>query len=265
VDPARRDWKAPPTSAQLTPVELLTVATLRSRHGFPTRAGGTSTGAFASLNCSFAVGDAPEAVRQNLELLATAAAVTPERLHTAQQVHGDRVVVAGEATPATEADALWTSERGRAVGVRTADCVPILLEDRRTGAVAAVHAGWRGVIAEIVVKAVSALAGADRGHVYAGVGPCIRACCFEVDGDLPARFTTAFGADVLVPAGERKARLDLVRAVTRSLERCGVPLDHVAALPHCTSCDRRFFSHRRDRGNTGRHLSFITCGGASDL
>ncbi|MFO0600072.1 MAG: peptidoglycan editing factor PgeF [Myxococcaceae bacterium] len=248
-------------------MELLTVPTLRSRHGFPTRAGGRSQGAWASLNSSLVVGDDEAAVRANLSLLADAAGVTAAQLITVKQVHGDRVVDAADALATTEADALVTTSRGVAVGVRTADCLPILIEAPGAGAVAAVHAGWRGVIADIVWRAIERLEalGARRETLRLGIGPCIQRCCFEVDGDLPQRFEAAFGAEVVVREPGRQVRLDLVAAVRRSLERGGVPAAHVAALPHCTSCDARFFSHRRDHGITGRHLSFITCGSASDL
>ncbi|MBL8915645.1 MAG: peptidoglycan editing factor PgeF [Archangium sp.] len=242
-------------------MELLTASSLRSVHGFPTRAGGASTGAFASLNSSFAVGDDPAAVRANLEALARAAKVNVDQLFTVKQVHGDRVVSAAEAKSDTEADALITRVPNTAVGVRTADCLPVLLEDRRTGAVAAVHAGWRGVIAQIVARAIKELIGDEGkpGDVHAAIGPCIQKCCFEVDGDLPERFSTAFGQDVVIAGsgGAGKTKLDLVRAVQVTLERAGIPSDHVASLPQCTMCDTRFFSHRRDQGITGRHLSFI--------
>lgn len=244
-------------------MELLTASTLRARHGFPFRTGGVSVGAFASLNSSFVVGDDPAAVTENLARLAAAAGA---RVVTAKQVHGDRVVRAASVDERTEADAVWTAEPGVAVGVRTADCLPILLEDPRTGAVAAVHAGWRGVISEIVVRAIEQLEGqgARVEELRAAVGPGIQRCCFEVDGELPARFEAAFGAAVIVPRQPR-VHLDLPLAVRLTLERRGVPASHVAVLPHCTRCDERFFSHRRDRGVTGRQLSFITCGGAADL
>lgn len=244
-------------------MELLTASSLRSRHGFPTRAGGFSKGAYQGLNSSLVVGDEPGAVQRNLASLAEAAGATS--IVTATQVHGDRVVAAHDVLATTEADAVWTNEQGRAVGVRTADCLPVLIEDRRTGAVAAVHAGWRGVIAEIVTRAIETL-GARPDDLFVGIGPCIQKCCFEVDGDLPARFARAFGVEVLVsPGAGGKPHLDLPLAVQRTLGRLGVPERHVVALPHCTKCDVRFFSHRRDRGITGRHLSFITCGSASDL
>jgi hypothetical protein len=206
-------------------------------------------------------------VSQNLARLAAAAQVEPARLLFVKQVHGVRVVEAVKAGPETEADALWTDVAGTAVGVRTADCLPILIEDPR-GRVAAVHAGWRGVISEIVARTVEQLV--ERGGVVSelrvAIGPCIQRCCFEVDGDLPERFSAAFGPGVVVPQpGKPKVHLDLPRAVAQTLARLGVPDGHVVALPHCTMCDARFFSHRREHGITGRHLSFITRSSASSL
>ncbi len=222
---------------------------------------------FDTLNTSFVVGDDPVAVKENLARLARAARVEPARLHFVKQVHGDRVVDAGTATPDTEADALWTSVPGTAVGVRTADCVPILIEDPK-GRVAAVHAGWRGVMSEIVARTIEQLVerGGELGQLRFAIGPCVQRCCFEVDGDLPQRFEASFGAKVVVRAEAKvKPHLDLPLAVVQTLTRLGVPEAHVAVLPQCTMCDARFFSHRRERGVTGRHLSFITLPSAAAL
>lgn len=248
-------------------MDLLTASLLRARHGFPDRTGGVSRAPFDSLNTSFAVGDDAVAVAQNLARLAEAAGVAPARLISARQVHGDRVVEAALVSAETEADAVWTDAPGTAVGVRTADCVPILIEDPR-GRVAAVHAGWRGVISEITARTVELLVGqgARVEELRVAIGPCIQRCCFEVDGDLPERFAKAFGDAVVWRRAEwPRPHLDLPRAVATTLARLGVPDGHVAVLPQCTMCDGRFFSHRRERGVTGRHLSFITCPGASAL
>lgn len=215
---------------------------------------------YESLNTSSLVGDDPAAVSVNLARLATAAGVKEGQLRSVKQVHGARVVEAVTATSDTEADALWTDVPGTAVGVRTADCLPILIEDPR-GRVAAVHAGWRGVISEIVSRTLEHLTerGGKLDEYKVAIGPCIQRCCFEVDGDLPERFEAAFGSEVLVrPEGKSKLHLDLPLAVKTTLARLGLPAAHVAALPHCTMCDERFFSHRRDHGITGRHLSFIS-------
>jgi hypothetical protein len=247
-------------------VELLITPLLRAPHGFSTRAGGVSGGAFATLNSSFAVGDSPALVTANLSRLAQAAGVPLERLVTATQVHGSLAVRASPGL-VVEADALWTDEPGVSVGVRTADCVPVLIEDAASRRVAAVHAGWRGVLAGVTSRAVDALvaAGSARDDLRAAIGPCIQRCCYEVDGDLPARFARAHGEAVVVMQGRRRAHLDLPLALVGELARAGVSGARVTVLPHCTHCDQRFFSHRRDRGVTGRHLSFITCQAAAAL
>lgn len=242
---------------------VLRSSMLTSAHAFPTREGGVSTGPFASLNASLAVGDEPAHVARNLERLARCVGVTAQRLATVHQVHGLTVLEVTEGAELGHADGLVTSRPGLAVGVRTADCLPILIEDRERPRVAAVHAGWRGVIGEIVLEAVDRFvaAGSQPGSLRVAVGPAIQACCFEVDGDLPQRFEARFGAEVIRPqAGKQKVHLDLGLAVTRTLERAGVPPQHIDVMPHCTRCDTRFFSHRRDQGLTGRHLSLIRCG-----
>ncbi|MBL8922553.1 MAG: peptidoglycan editing factor PgeF [Myxococcaceae bacterium] len=243
---------------------LLRSTLLRSPHGFPTREGGVSKGPFASLNTSLTVGDVADDVAENVRRLSAALEATPAQVLTVHQVHGTRVLEglrAGEGVVG-EADALVTRTGGLIVGVKTADCLPILIEDRRSGAVAAVHAGWRGVMGEIVLRALEQLisAGAALDSLFVAVGPAIQACCFEVDGDLPARFASTFGPEIVrsLP-GKARAHLDLGLGVRRSLERAGLAASHVDVLPQCTRCDERFFSHRRDRGVTGRHLSVIRC------
>lgn len=242
-------------------MELLTSRLLEVPHGFPTREGGVSTGSWASLNAGGSVGDAPEAVELNLVLLATAAQVDRERLYEITQVHGDRVIEAPfRAEAKLEADAIWSGRAGDAVGVKTADCVPILLVDPRGKRVAAVHAGWKGTFSEIVLRTVEALvrAGSSASDLRAAIGPAIGPCCYAVGEDLAAQFAARFPAQICLrrPAGPS---LDLPRAVMTSLIRAGVPAAQIDALGVCTACDSRFFSHRRDKGLTGRHLSFVTC------
>lgn len=242
---------------------LVRSALLTAPHGFPTRHGGVSEGPFGTLNASATVGDLPAAVAENLRRLAEAAEVDTEALVTASQVHGTTVVRATSSGPrGAEADALWTEEPEVAVGVRTADCVPLLLEDPIGRRVAAVHAGWRGVLDGVLARTLEALerAGTRCEDVRLAIGPCARACCFEVDGDLPARFADAFGPGVVVRLpGKAKVHLDLPQALRLAALAYGVPEGQVEVLPGCTMCDARFYSHRRDRGVTGRHLSFITC------
>lgn len=242
-------------------LELIRSSLIMSPHAFPTRAGGVSSGAFASLNTSTTVGDEPSCVAQNLERLAAEFGAAPSQLVTVHQVHGVAVMEATAAVQGVlgEADAVFTRTSGLIVGVKTADCLPILIEDRKTGQVAAVHAGWRGVIGEIVLRAIERMR-VDPSGLHVALGPAIQACCFEVDGDLPAKFAAAFGDGVVRPQpGKARVHLDLSWAVAQSLARAGVPSSHVDVLPHCTRCDARFFSYRRDEGRTGRQLSVIQC------
>lgn len=245
-------------------VELIRSSHLRARHAFTFRTGGVSAAPYDSLNLSPTVGDDARSVHENLRRLSSELGSTPEFVATMNQVHGDAVLEATVGGEVGKGDGLVTSTPNLLLGVRTADCLPILIESPREGRVAAVHAGWRGVISEIVVRALERFE--HRDDVRVAIGPAIQACCFEVDGDLPDRFSRAFGDDIVVPqAGKPKVHLDLGKAVRRSLERAGVPSSHVDVLPHCTSCDQRFFSHRRDKGVTGRHLALIRCEPATRL
>jgi len=241
------------------PVSFLRSRVLRVPHGFSLRQGGTSEGPLASLNVGDGVGDAPERVAENVRRLADAAGLRPELLVTVRQVHGDRVVRAAPGERA-EADAVWTDEaNGRWVGVKAADCVPVLLASEDGRSVAAVHSGWRGTLLRTVAEAVQTLerAGVAPRGLRAAVGPSIQACCYEVSEDLAARFEAAFGAGVVRRGGGRP-HLDLTFAVEASLRDAGLLPEHIERLDACTACDAgRFYSHRRDQGRTGRHLAFV--------
>jgi hypothetical protein len=255
------------------------------RHGFSLRAGGVSRGPFASLNLSRSVGDEAGAPEENLARLAAAAGLRgPGALFAAAQVHGDRVLqihegslaellaateqaaVSGESAAAMlhapAGDAVVSLDPGSAAAVRVADCVPILLYDPRARAAAAVHAGWRGARLSIPARGVRALgvaAGARPAQVLAAIGPSIGRCCYEVSGELASIFRGLFGVHVADdPATTTKPHLDLRAAVEVSLRRAGLGPGRIEHVGGCTSCDpQRLFSHRRDRGRTGRHLAFI--------
>jgi YfiH family protein len=227
-------------------------------HGFTTREGGTSRGAFASLNLSSTVGDDEASVRANWDRLRAA---TGLRFARVRQVHGCRVVDAPEGTdPVEEADAVVTAAPGVAACVSVADCVPVLLLDPRSGAVAAVHAGWRGTIAGAVAAGVNALTGrygARAADLLAAIGPGIGPCCFEVSRDIAERFRDEVGP-ATASARDHGARVDLWRANELLLRRAGVGRRSIETLGRCTSCeDLTFFSHRRDAGRTGRQVGFI--------
>jgi YfiH family protein len=222
-------------------------------HGFSLRAGGVSRGPYESLNLGFSVGDAREAVEENLRRLRAGAGLGQE-IATASQVHGDRIVDQDlrELLPSTgpqEPGADGLVSRSAPVGVRAADCAPILLAGG--GKVAAVHSGWKGTRLKIARRAVQAMR-VDPREVVAAIGPCIGRCCYEVSPDLAARFTEQFGPG----AADERHHLDLRYCIESALREAGV--ERVEQVPGCTSCDiGSFFSHRRDKGRTGRHLAFI--------
>lgn len=230
------------------------------RHGFSTRRGGVSDGPFASMNLARNVGDAPEAVAENHRRFAEAVGYRAERLFESSQVHGARVLrVEGSEVGRTrteEADGLVTSAKGDAVGVRVADCVPVLLAAPGRGVVAAVHAGWRGVAKRIVEEALGVMGG-GAGEVIAAVGPCIGGCCFEVGEDVAAEIAAASTQAVVKRGGEGgKPKVDLRAAVAWQLGAIGV--GGIEQVGGCTMCDREgFHSFRRDGKVSGRLLGVV--------
>ena len=166
-------------------------------------------------------------------------------MYGASQVHGTRTLVVDgrdvEGAAREEADAL-VARRDAAVGVRVADCVPILLADSKSGAVAAVHAGWRGLVSGVIESAF-----AEHGFDLAAIGPCIGACCFEIGEDVAAK---------LAPHVENRHG-DLRAAVRARLVARNMQNAHIDDVPGCTKCDVAFHSHRRDGENAGRNFAVI--------
>lgn len=186
----------------------------------------------------------------------------PEADITLKQVHSNRVCNVNGWRPQQrkkEGDALITDEVGKSIGVRTADCVPILMLDSRTRAVAAIHAGWRGTAAEIVKNAIEQMTG-DFGTVpadlYAAMGPCIRGCCYEVGREVAQQFTAWHPEWAEYEAKARK--IDLAKTNRLQMRDAGVLLDHIFDCELCTACQSgQFFSFRREPENTGRMLAAI--------
>ncbi|MBN2192023.1 MAG: peptidoglycan editing factor PgeF [Polyangiaceae bacterium] len=255
------------------PADFLESPVLRRagfRHAFFTRKGGVSTGPFATLNFSRSVGDAEANVEANLERAAATLGVPRANLFLLTQVHSAIVVELGPGDVATNTaersgDALVAARGGRACCVRVADCVPILLADRVSGAVAAVHAGWRGVAADIVGLAVAALrrAVAREVELVAAIGPHISTAAFEVGDDVATILAGIAPERAVVqrsPLG--RPHVDLGNLVRVQLERAGVASDDIDDVPGCTVADAdRFFSYRRDGARSGRHLAAIVSQG----
>jgi len=188
------------------------------------------------------------------------------RVVTVHQVHGDDVAVVNERNfrdmRPRQADALVTNAPGIAVGVETADCVPVLLFDPLVPAVAAVHAGWRSTVKLIAQKAVRALQheyGCDPSRVVAAIGPAIGPECYEVDEPVmgPVREAFSFWRDVAASRGNDRWSLDLVAANRTLLVQAGLRERNIHTLGMCTSCRRDLFYSFRAEGRTGRMLSAI--------
>jgi purine-nucleoside/S-methyl-5'-thioadenosine phosphorylase / adenosine deaminase len=180
----------------------------------------------------------------------------PARLAILKQVHSSRIVRASAPGTIGEGDALIANAPGLLAGVRTADCVPILLADTRNRAVAAVHAGWRGAADRIVMKTAEML-GSEFGtrpeDIQAAIGPSIGVCCYEVGPEVAVRFRDWLDG---MDTGE-KVHLDLREANRRQLIAAGVEDDRICLADNCTCCAHEFHSYRRDGTQAGRMISAI--------
>lgn len=233
-------------------------------HRFFTAIGGTSPSPWRGLNTSYDVGDAPARVDENLARVRFQLGVRKRRLLTASQVHKDRVLVVDatsdlENTASTEADALLTTAEEVGVGVRTADCAPILLAAKDGRAVAAVHAGWRGATGGIIGQTLKALdaAGVPATEVVAAVGPCIGFDAFEVGPEVVEAAAACVSIDGLAKAGNGDRQfLDLGGLCERLLRDAGVGT--VDVIRACTASDEEnYFSYRASNGRCGRMMSAI--------
>ena len=232
-------------------------ASPRVRALVTTRSGGVSRAPYASLNLGTRVGDTADAVRENRARLSTLLPSEPKWL---EQVHGTDVVQAEHAEAQPRADAAFTGARDVVCAVQIADCLPVLLCNRAGTSVAAAHAGWRGLSAGVLERAVAALPCAPE-DLIAWLGPAIGPQKFEVGRDVLVAFA---GSDpeaepAFETIREGKWLADLCALARLRLRRAGVSAVFGGGL--CTFGDpQRFFSHRRDRV-TGRHAACIWIGG----
>ncbi len=251
-------------------LEYLTTDSLSdSVHCFSTRFGGVSEGYLASLNLGTHRGDAPENVRENYRILGAAVGFAPEQTVFTKQEHTDIIRRVGRddcgtglfREQTTVCDGLITDEPGVALCCFGADCTTILLSDPVTGALGAVHSGWRGTAMGIVSRAVEAMGrefGSRPADIRAAIGPCIGPCCFEVGPEVPEAMRNALGADAeacIAPRGE-KFYVDLKGLNCLWLERAG--LSGIDICPDCTKCQSsRFWSHRAAGNARGSQAAII--------
>ena len=213
------------------------------------------------LNLGFTVADSAELVRENR--LRFVEAVTGSRdtpLRTVRQVHSNRSVAAGEVV--VEGDGLMTRQPGILIGIQTADCIPVLVTDPVTRAVAAFHAGWRGTVARIVELGVGRMKqefGSDPADLIAAIGPGIGSCCYTVGEEVRTQFSANFSyAAELFQERDGALIVDLVEANRRQLLAAGLAADSISVVGGCTACQQgSFYSHRASGGHAGRMMAVI--------
>ncbi len=231
---------------------------------FTTRQGGVSEDSFRGLNLGATSGDRAAAVRANRRLVCQALALDSERVSMGHQVHAATVHVLGAPSRPGRfvgalrgwpvGDGLVTSRIGLALVVLGADCLPILLWHRDGTAVAAAHAGWRGLVGGVIERTVEALG--DPARSAAAIGPAIGPARYRVGADVRERFAARFGDEVV--AGEA---VDLAAAARVALRAAGLPDSSIHAIEACTYDEPdRFYSYRRDGAETGRQAGIIWLG-----
>jgi len=244
------------------------------RHAFSTRIGGVSPPPFDSLNLGNpngrAVQDDYDRIWANYARLLSCIGCPTEPPLRVHQVHGNEVLeveTGKNFDTACKADAMLSGDSHRAISVRTADCVPILLSSADGRMVAAVHAGWRGIVAGVIpatVKRLMAAAGEPASTLRAAIGPCIGMEAFEVGAEVLAEFEKVFGLQAPIQSlAKGNGNVDLRAAARIQLVSCGVEEKHVDSTDRCTVAHQdEFFSHRRDHGITGRMAAIIAANGS---
>ena len=252
-------------------LEYLATDIIGAKHGFTTRLGGVSAGSLGSLNLGANRGDDFSNVMENYRILGKALNFDPLNTVLTRQTHSDIVRcvtkhhhMGFDHRHYPECDALITNDPGAALVVFTADCTPILLWDSKTGAVGAIHAGWRGTAQNIAGNAAAAMCrefGCDPANIRAAIGPNIGQCCFATDEEVPQALTETYGSTVRLYIQEKNGKYypDLKKINCLALQNAG--LTHIDISAHCTMCQPdRFWSHRVHGPDRGSQGAIIICG-----
>ena len=247
----------------------MTAPNIWAKHAFTTRLGGVSAGSYSSLNLGQNLGDLPKFVEENYRRLHKALGVPLESLVCSRQVHGSeiRIVTTEDCgrvfTPSIcEADGMITCHQGVSLMIYVADCVPVLLHDPMRGVIGAVHAGWRGTVADAVGAAIRAMHeafGCQPGEIKAAIGPSIGACCYEVGQEVADMLETTLpgASETCMSPRDNKFMLDLKEANRILLKKAGV-LD-ISVSDECTYCsDSKYWSHRLSGTNRGSQSAIIS-------
>ena len=246
----------------LTP---LTARFLPAPHGFFTRQGGVSTGAYASLNCGLSGADAPDHIATNRARAAAAIGADPVGLASLLQVHGREVItLTHPINPANrpQADALVTARPDVALGIITADCAPVLFSTTDGAIVGAAHAGWRGALLGVLEATIAAMHTLGAGPIRAVIGPCIHQASYEVGTELHDAICAHNPQDAAFFIATRKEdhwHFDLPGYCAARLARLDVTAELINADTYAEPA--RFFSHRRRTheasGPGGHQISMI--------
>ena len=254
-------------------VEYLRSDILGTRHGFATRIGGVSRAEHTNaLNLAFGRGDEPNTVLENLRLFSKAVGIDERSVVSRHQIHSARVVYADEKMcgegyfreTSEECDGYVTDREGVTLGVKSADCVPILFCDPTARIIGAVHAGWRGTASSIAIECVKKMCslGADKASIRIAIGAAIHSCCYEVGEDFFESVSKLAGADIaaeFIRQSGDKLHADIVGMNRRFLLESGIIDGNIDICEYCTACNPSlFYSHRYSHGMRGTMLSVIS-------
>lgn len=250
---------------------------LGCKNGFFTRLGGSSLGDTRSLNLAFGRGDSRETVIDNLSLCAKSLGFAAENTVSCPQVHSCNILKVDRSHAGLgyfkeselAYDGYYTEESKIVLGVKTADCVPILFSGKKSGevvSVGAAHAGWRGSVNGIAARMVEIFLenGFAPEEIFVAIGPCASACCYEVGEDVYSAAVLNFGREradkyFVKNSREGKYMADLKGFNASVMHDMRIPYENMDICESCTVCEERFFySHRRDGERRGTHLNVIS-------